>query len=169
MNAMRTITVEPYPLRESYGSFEGAIAGALNDPLQPRAKADTARLLGSRIEDAWWTDTDCVIQFSNGLLLHIGVDGETLSWLLLEAPPPLDETAIERIGAPAVALCWPNLGDHVMDRSALAAKRLGCEFTLLCVTTGCLLVYCRGRLIWWFSAVRQTDTGRSLLFVTEDD
>ena len=166
---MRTISVDSYPLRESYGSFAGAIAGALNDPLQPKAKADTAQLLGARVEDAWWTDTDCVIRFSNSLLLHIRVEAEALSWQLLEAPPLLEETAIERIGAPAVALRWPNLGDHIMDRSALAAKRLGCEFTLLFVTTGHLLVYCRGQMIWWFSAIRRTDTGRSFLFVTEDD
>lgn len=166
---MRIIPVESYPLRESYDSFGGAIAGALNDPLQPKAKADTVKLLGSRVEDAWWTDTACVIRFSNGLWLHIRVEDEAVCWSLLEVPPSLAVPEPVRIGSPAVMLRWPNMGDHVMNRSELAAKRLGSEFTQLFVTSGALLVYCRGQLIWWFSAVRQTETGCPFLFVTEGD
>jgi len=169
VSAMRTLAVESFPLRESYGSFEGAIAGALNDPLQPKAKADTVKVLGSCVEDAWGTDTDCAIQFSNGIWLHIRVEDEAVSWSLLETSPSLAVPEPERVGSPAVTLRWPNVGDHIMNRSELAAKRIGSEFTRLFVTSGALLVYCRGQLIWWFSAVRQTETGRPFLFVTEDD
>lgn len=165
----RVVPVEPYPLRESYDTFEGAIAGPLRDSLQPKARADTARLLGSRVMGAWWTDTDCVIRFSNGLLLHVRVDLGGVSWELVDAPPELVESETERIGAPAVTLRWPVVGDRVMDRAELAAKRMGSEFEQLFVTSGTLLVYCRGQLIWWFSAVRRTDTGQPLLFITEDD
>jgi hypothetical protein len=166
---MRSIPVESYPLRESYDSFEGAIAGALNDPLQPKAKADTARLLGSRIEDAWWTDTDCVIRFSTGLLLHIRADTGAVSWDLVDFPPQFDESKPERIGAPTVLLRWSNEIAGPMNRSELAAKRIGAEVEQLFVTTGTLLVYCRDQLIWWFMAVRQTETGQPILYVTEDD
>jgi|GEM_PF-6097125 len=166
---MRTILVDPYPIRETYTSFREAIVGVRNDPLQSKAKADAAKLLGSRVENACWTDTNCVVQFSNGLFLHIWVDGETLSWLVTETPPALDENASERIGAPGVMLSWPNAGDRLMDQSELAAKRLGSEFYTLFVTGGALLVYCRGHSIWWFAPTRRRDTGRSMLYVTEEE
>lgn len=164
---MRTIDVEPYSLRERYNSFEEGITGALRDPLQPKAKADSARLLGSHIVNAWWTDKDFVICFSNGLSLHIRVEGETLSWSLKETFSPFDES--QGLGTPAVMLNWPNGRDHLMDRSELVTKRLGSEFERLFVTAGALLVYCRSQLIWWFSPARQTNTRQSILFVNEDD
>ncbi|WP_254513458.1 hypothetical protein [Anatilimnocola floriformis] len=56
-----------------------------------------------------------------------------------------------------------------MDRSALTANRLGTEFVQLFTTNGALLVYCRARLIWWFSAIRRIDTGRAFLLMSEED
>jgi hypothetical protein len=165
---VRFVAVDSYPLCESYDSFEGAIAGALNAPLQSKAKADTERLLGSQVADACWTDTECVIRFSNGIFLHISVEAETLSWQLADVQPTLSDT-VESIGAPAVTLRWPAQADYVMDRSALAANRVACEFIRLFTTNGALLICCRGRLIWWFTAIRRLDTGKSFLFVTEED
>ncbi len=166
--SVRIIPVDPYPLRETYDSFAGAIAGVLNAPLQSKAKADTARLLGSHIEDACWTDTACVIRFSNGLFLHVFVADEILSWQLTDGEPALCD-AVGRVGAPAVALRWPSQPEYLMDRSALTANRLGTEFVQLFTTNGALLVYCRARLIWWFSAIRRIDTGRAFLLMSEED
>ena len=167
---MRVIPVEPYPVRDTYASFEGAIAGALRHPLQAQAQADAAAFFGACVADAWWTDTDCVVQFSNGRLLHIWADGQVARWAVTDTPPTLDAAATERIGAPAVLCRWPPVvGDRVWDRSALAAKRVGSEFVRLFVTGGALLVYCRGQLIWWFSAARRTDLGVSILHVSEDE
>jgi hypothetical protein len=162
---VRVIPVEPYPF-ETYPSFEGAITGALRHPLQSQARADTAALLNTRVADTWWTDTDYVVEFSNGRLLHVWADGQVARWVVTETPPALD--AVERIGAPAALCQWPVVGDAVWDRSALAAKRLGSEFVRLFVTGGALLVYCRGQLIWWFSAARRTDLGVSILHVCEE-
>jgi hypothetical protein len=167
--AVRVIPVEPYLVRDTYASFEGAIAGALRHPLQAQAKADTAALFGACVADAWWTDTDCVVQFSNGRFLHVWADGEVARWAVTATPPALDEAAVERIGAPAVLCRWPVVGDWVWGRSALAAKRVGGEFVRLFVTGGALLAYCRGQLIWWFSAARRTDLGVSILHVSEDE
>ncbi len=166
---MRVIPIESYPLKQTYDTLEGAIAGALRDPLQATAKEDTIKLLGSRITDAWWTDTDCVISFSNGRFLRIWAVGEVVEWLVTDTAPKFDETAIERIGAPAVVCQWSTLGDVVWNRSDLAAKRIGMEFWQLFVTAGALLVYCRKQMIWWFHSVRRTDTGHSMLFTAEDD
>ena len=166
---MRIIPVEPYPLREVYSSFEEGIAGALRDPLQPQAQADTAKLLGARVADAWWTDSDCVIRFSNERLLHIWVVGPVVRWVVLDTTPELPGTVVERIGAPAIICRWPALGDEIWDRSALATKRVGSEFVRLFVTSGALLVYCRGQLIWWFSAAHREDMNLPMLHVTEDE
>src|SRR5262245_11853989 len=144
---MRVIPVEPYPLKETYGTFEGAVAGALRNPLQATAKEDTAKLAGSRIVDAWWTDTDCLIGFSNGRFLRVWAAGEVVEWLVTDSPPTLDASSIERIGVPPVSCNWPNLGEQIWDRSDLAAKRIGGEFQELFVTMGALLVYCRGQMI----------------------
>ena len=64
---------------------------------------------------------------------------------------------------------WFVISRLARDRSALAAKRLGSEFVRLFVTLGALLVYCRGHLIWWFSAARRTDQGVSILHVSEGE
>jgi hypothetical protein len=166
---VREIPVEPYPVHKTYSTFEGAIVGALRHPLQPQAQADTASLLKASVADTWWTDTDCVIEFSNDRWLHMWVDGQVVRWEVTGIPPVLAGAAVERIGAPAILCRWPVTGDELWDRSALAAKRLGSEFLRLFVTGGALLVYCRGQLIWWFSAVRRTDLGVSILHVGESD
>jgi len=165
---VRVIPVEPYPVQETYSTFEGAIAGAMLHPLQPKAQADTAALLKARVTDAWWTDRDCVVQFSNERFLHVWADGQLVQWVVTNTPPALD-VAVERIGSPAALCRWPVVGDKVWDRSALAAKRLGSEFVRLFVTGGALLVYCRGHLIWWFSAARRTDIDLSILHACEDE
>ena len=166
---VRIIPVEPYPVQETYSSFAAGVAGALRHPLQLQAQEDTATLLNARVADTWWTDTDCVVEFSNDRLLHVWADGQVARWVVTETPPVLGRSAVERIGAPAVLCKWPVVGDEVWDRSALAAKRLGSEFVRLFVTGGALLVYCRGQLIWWFSAVRRTDMGVPILHVSEGE
>ena len=160
------IELEPPP---SYPSFGGAIAAARNDPLQPKASADTKKLLGSFVADVSWTDATCAIRFSNDLWLHIRSTGTAIEWAVSDEVPQLDATPAEQIGSPAMLIRFPNGTEHVWDRSALATARLGCEFKRLYVTSGALLIYCRDQLIWWFSAGHRTDTGQPLLFTTEGD
>ncbi len=62
---MEAIPVDVYPLERSYRSAEAAIKGAMSNPRQPKARADSEELVGATIVDAHWTDTDFVIRFSN--------------------------------------------------------------------------------------------------------
>lgn len=164
---MRIIPVEGYPLK-TYSSPEEAIDAFLRHPLQAKARADTAKLAGTTIFDAYWTDTDHVICFSNGLLVHVFLAGTAVDWTVTAEPPQLDEKDVERIGAPPVIFRWPN-GESQKDRSALAAARIGRKFTGLAVTDNMFLVYCSGVLIWHFWPVRDTDRDRPILNVFEDD
>jgi hypothetical protein len=167
---MRTIPVETHPLTKAFGSAVAAIKGAINHPLQPKARADSTRLEGTTIVDAFWTDTDFVIRFSNEFLLHVSVEHEGVRWSVSPVPPHLTETSVERVGAPAAMFRWkPHVGDHIMDRSELVAKRRGRPFQRLYANEMGLLVYCESQLILAFAAIRRTDFNRSLLFVSEMD
>lgn len=171
---MRVIPVDVYPIGREYDTFEAAIAGANGNPLQPKARADSARLAGTTVVDACWTDTDFVIRFSNGQFLHIYVRSGAMhcgsvEWQVRETPPVMDEKEIQRVGAEPVIHRWrPSVGDYVQDCSALAAKRRGAPFQQLFVNELGLLVYCRGQMIWWFGAVRRTDLDQPVLSVSED-
>ena len=160
------IEFEPPP---SSSSFGGAIAAAQNDPLQPKASIDTKTLLGSRIADVYWTDAACIIRFSNDRSLHVRSTGTAVEWNVTDDTPQLDSLPNQRIGSQSVLIRFPNRTEYVWDRSAIAAVRIGCEFEQLYVTSGALLLYCRGQLIWWFHAGRRADTGQPLLFTAEGD
>jgi hypothetical protein len=49
---MRVLTFEPYPIDETYDSFESAIIGAENHPLLSKARADLEDLAGTRLVDS---------------------------------------------------------------------------------------------------------------------
>jgi hypothetical protein len=172
---MRIMPVDAYPLKKEYGSPKAAMEGAKNNPLQPIARTDAEELLGTTIVDAYWTDTDFVIRFSNQRFLHIRVALDAcqlgdVRWEVLEAPPAIRENELQRVGAEPVIHRWrPELGDHVHDCSALTTKRIGAEFERLFVNEAGLLVYFRGRSIWFFSAIRRTDLDQPILFVAEND
>jgi hypothetical protein len=87
------------------------------------------------------------------LLLHVFLTGTEVNWAVSDQPPPLDEKEVERIGTPPVIHRWPTTAESRMDRTALAAARIGREFKQLFVTGLGLLIYCRGVLIWRFSAI----------------
>ena len=142
----------------------------MRHPSQRQAQADSEKLAGTTVDDAYWTDTDFVIWWSNELLLHVFVDGDDARWTLRKSPPRINERRKERIGSAPVILRWPApVGDSVMDRSVLAAARRGSKFVRLFINEMALLVYCRDHLIWWFSAVRRTDLDQPILCVTEDE
>ena len=67
---MRLIPVEFFPF-VGYDSPTECIEASLRHRLQARARTDTAKLAGASVADAYWTDTDHVIRFSNGLMLHV--------------------------------------------------------------------------------------------------
>jgi hypothetical protein len=166
--SMRVIPVEFFPI-VGYDSPAECIEASLRHQLQARARTDTAKLAGASVADAHWTDTDHVIRFSNGLLLHVFLTDKEVDWAVSDQLPPLDEKEVERIGSPAVTHRWPTTAESRMDRTALAAARIGREFERLFVTGPGLLIYCRGVLIWRFSAIRDTERGRTILHVGEDD
>jgi hypothetical protein len=164
---MRVITCESYPFEATYKNPESAIAGGRNHPLQPKARADTEILAGSCIIDAFWTDTNFVLQFSNGKLLHVFLYGNRVAWEISDTPPTLVETALERIGADAVICRWgPEVGEGIMDRSGLIQSRRGKSFRMLFVNEG-LWLYCRGMEILYFAAVRSVEADGPFLYVSE--
>ena len=164
---MRVITCQSYPFEATYESPAAAIAGGKNHKLQPKARADTKALAGSRVIDACWTANDFVLRFSNGKLLHVFLIGKRVAWETRDTPPDLEESDIERVGAEAVICRWgPEVGDGIMDRSALIKARCGKAFQMLYVNEG-LSLYCEGMGILWFTAVRDVDTGRPFLYLSE--
>jgi len=166
---MRIIFVEPIPPKTRYYNIEAAIKAAIRHPLHAKAKADATKLSGTTIADAYWTGTDHVIRFSNGLLLHVFPAADGVDWAVICEPPPLNEKELERIGAPPVILRWPARSDYLMDRTALAAARIGREVIDLFSNGHGLFVYCRGILIWCFSRVLDAGRGQPILYVYEDD
>jgi len=172
VSSMRIIPVESCPQKKAYESFEAAIEGAQNNPLQPRARADSERLIGATVVDAYWTDRQFVVRFSNEQFLHIWACPEELKWEVTKFAPVIPERDVRRIGDEPVVHRWrpgPALGDHVQDCSALVAKRRGAEFQQLFVNQFGLWVYLRGHLVWHFGAIRRTDLDQPILAVCEDD
>jgi hypothetical protein len=165
---MRVISIEFFPI-VGYDSPTECIEASLRHRLQARARTDTAKLAGATVADAHWTDTDHVIRFSNGLLLHVFLTDKEIDWAVSDQPPPLDEKEVERIGAPPGTHRWPTTAESPMDRTALAATRIGREFKQLFVISLGLLIYCSGVLIWSFSAIRDTERDRTILYVGEHD
>jgi hypothetical protein len=167
---MRVIHVEFFPSK-GYDSPAECIEAALRHPLQAKARADTAKLVGTFVVDAYWTDTDHVIRFSNGLLLHVFLTGKEVDWAVTDQPPLLDEKEVECIGAPPVTLHLPKTTHRSqMDRTALATARIGRVFIELFVSDPTSLwIYCRGVLIWGFIGFRDTERDRTILYVCEDD
>ena len=68
---VRIIPVTNYPLKSSYRTFEAAIKGAKRNRFQPKARADSKILAGATVVDAYWTDVEFAIRFSNEKFLHI--------------------------------------------------------------------------------------------------
>jgi hypothetical protein len=167
---VRIIPVSNYPLKSSYGSFEAAIEGAKGNPLQPKARTDSAELADTTIVDAYWTDVQISIRFSNEKFLHIWASPGDVEWDVVDDPPMAQAPDIQRVGAEPVVHRWAApIVDDVKDCSALVSKRRGAEFQRLFVNEIGLLVYCRRRLIWRFAAVRRVDLDQPILSVSEVD
>ena len=166
---MRVISVDFYPLQVYY-TPEEAIRRAKGHPLQGLARDHTKRLAGAEIADAWWTDTDFVIRFSGERYLHISVskEGTGVTWQLVDVSPPLDPSVMERIGSPPIVVRWPSSKESTLDRTALAAKRRGCQFQKVWVNETGLLVYCQGHHPWGFHPIRRMDTNQPILYVGDE-
>jgi len=172
-------TPQPIPIvslpfaTRSYKTPEAAIAAAQLHPLLPKAKKDAARFAGAVVEDVFWTEAEHVIVLSNGLYLHVEARDDPkhtgdIAWRVSDNKPDL-KGEIETIGAPPVLIDWgPTEGVCPMDRSALAAKRLGTVAFDLWVGEG-LFVYCRSNPVWRFSATLNGDSGRPMLYVDDSE
>jgi len=166
---MQAIPIAGYPLERTYRTAKAAIEGAKNNPRQPKARADSARLAGATVVDACWTDTEFIVRFSNAMFLHIWVYPGQVQWKITDTQPDIAGSQVQRVGAAPMIFRWERAGDGCVDCSALVAKRRGAEFQQLFVNEFGLLVYLRGQLIWQFGVVRRTDTGQPILYVCEGD
>jgi len=167
---VRIIPVSNYPLKASYASFEAAIEGAKGNALQPKARTDTEKLAGTRVVDAYWSDTEFAIRFSNEKFLHIWAIPGEVGWDVVGDAPMANAADVQRVGAEPVVHRWATpVVDDVKDCSALVSKRRGAEFQQLFVNEMGLLVYCRRKLIWRFAAVRRQDLDQPILSVSECD
>jgi hypothetical protein len=164
---MRVVTFQPYPFEATYFSFEACLAGAMNHPLQPKAREDTEALAASRLVDAYWTDTDFVFQFSIGKCLHVFLREKRVAWEVSDTLPELESSNPEHVGSNPVLCRWSS-GEHLMDRSSLVSARLNKEFWQLFVNEG-LWLYFRGMEILYFAAVRYVESDRPFLYVGESD
>lgn len=165
---MTRIPVTAHGLGRSYGSFEAALAGAMNHPLQPKAQSDGSKLLGSTFVDAFWTGSEFALGFSKGQWLHVFMANHHVRWILIGSKPNLLGD-VQRIDSPPMLLEWTTGGEGLMDRSSLIGARIGKEFVRLWVNEGGFYVYTKKQLILCFHAIFRTDTGEDLLYVTEDD
>ena len=167
---MDPIPVKPHPFRQTFDSFQDAISHAMSHPLRPRAEADAAQLRGAALSDAYWSAADFVLAFSSSKWLHILVAADEVRWRVLDSEPVLRAEPQFRVGAPPIELDWgADLGVHVMDASALVAKRIGSELTNLFVNHSGFFAYFRGHLVFQLHSIYRTDTGEDMLYVVEDD
>jgi len=168
---MREITVKTYPVGPSFSTPEEAIAHSFAYPPLLQARADWELVRGSQFVDAWWTDEDFVIRFSNEKFLHVFVDaeaGRNIRWRVLATEPVIGGAGIERVGSPAVLLNFSRAGPYVMDRSALVTARRGRDVTQFFVNEVSFYVYTPRQLILTFGVAYRADNGRNLLYVCED-
>ncbi|REK17693.1 MAG: hypothetical protein DWQ42_21860 [Planctomycetota bacterium] len=163
----KPIPVDVFPIQKTYGSFGDAIEGANKHPRQKQAKRDSERLSDTSFVDARWSDRDFVLQFSNGMHLHVYVQAPDVLWQLSEAPPDVDTP--HGVGSTPSILRWGgDIGDLMMDCSSLIEKRRGAHFWQLFVNETGFFVYLHSQLILSFTALRRTDSNRCILHVCEE-
>lgn len=166
---MASIPVKPYPFEREYDSFEAAIKGAKNHPLQKQAQSDGQQLTGTSIIDGYWTNRDCVIRFSNERWLHVFTQDGFVRWAIADSLPSTNLPQLDSIGAAPIVLDWGGtIGESPFDRLAIIANRRGAMFSQLWINEGGLLLYTHGQSELWFHAVYRTDTNEDLLFAFED-
>jgi hypothetical protein len=163
------IPVKGYPFERAFNSFDAAIQGATNHPLQGKAQDDTALLSGASLVDGYWTGSDLVLQFSNERWLHVFERDHRARGDVVDGAPDLGDV-VQRVGASPIILDWgAAIGECRMDLSSLMAKRRGAEFQHLFVNECGFYVYMRQCLILAFHVVRRLDVEEDMLFVTEED
>jgi hypothetical protein len=170
---MISIPVDPYPIAPTFSSMAEAIRHAESYLPLAKAKADEQLVFGSYIVDAYWSDTDFVIRFSNGRFFHIFIGAEgtnrSIRWGILDSEPKLPEAELMRVGSPPVILVFRRDLKYTMDRSAMIQARRGQEVKRFFVNEQCFYLYTSGQGILCFDVVLRRDTGGDLLYVYEED
>jgi hypothetical protein len=164
------IAVRPHPFRQTFDSFEAAVAQAFVHPLRFDAQRDAERLAGARLVDGFWALSEWHLRFSNRLSLRIWVPETEVRWCLGEELAEPSQGPVSRVGSLPVRLRWPEpLGVLEMDCSALLAKRRGAVFQNLHVNHTGLYLYFHGHLIFEFHAAFRVADGGNILYVSEDE
>jgi len=170
---MRTLAVHSSPIAPTFSSADAAIQHSKSYSRSAKARADEGLVTGCEITDAYWSDTDFVIRFSNDRFLHLFVAAEqsemSVKWGILERDPVLPGVALEYIGSAPVALQFSRAGHYVMDRSALIAARRGKTLTRFFVNEMGIYLYTPRQLTLCFRSVFRVDTGDGLLYVGEEN
>ncbi len=156
---MNQILLTKSPPLQTYDSFEGAIRGPKEHPLNQAATESTAILAGAKVSDFKWSLGQCSIGFSSGLSLHIKARNFDVEWLLDSS----DETIDRYICAP-VELVWGSGRKSVFDPGSLLHQIWGCTMTKLFVNEVGLLLYTDSNPILWFSAQRGKDPEGDVLY-----
>ena len=169
---MREIAVDVYPVTPTFSSAEAAIAHAKSYPPLIKAKADEKLVRDAQMVDAFWTDADFVIRFSNGRFLHVFVNPKearmNVEWRLLDNQPITIDEELGRVGSPAVVLNFPKGDRYVMDRSAIISSRLGKQAMRFFVSELGFRLYAPQLPILCFNCIYRSKNHENLLFVHED-
>ncbi len=165
---MTPIPVKPCRAVSSHASIREAIDFANSHPLQSQAKKDSELLIGAELQEAFWSATEFVFRFSNGMNLHVYVHDEKVCWRVCEKSPAVKNR--QTIGAEAVVFRWPGeIGDQPMDCSDMIQRRIGAQFQKIFVNELGLWAYMKGFLILHFSLVQRSDTSARIFYICESE
>ena len=161
---MRRIHLESGPPPRSYDTFEEAVSGAEQHPLQDRARGSGSLLEHAKIDTVHWYTGVCEVTFTNYRLLRVEARDFQLNWEVLADAPLRTSVAYE-----PVELVWNPELRTVFDPSSLFASISGAEFAKLFVNEWGLLLYTCGSPILWFQPYRIRDSRQDFLFGSFDD
>ena len=165
---MKRVRVNSIGFEETYDSPQAALNRVRHAKGQDEASWATQRINSSALEGATWSDTEAVLEFSNGSELRVFLDGRQVSWELVKrgASTPLSHS----IGAEPFKLLWGPSDEYEerYDPSALIAKRIDQPVARLFVCEG-LMLYCQSLPILWFRPMEHADTQSLMLYMSETD
>ena len=161
---MRRIHIESGPPPRSYDTFEKAVSGAEQHPLQDRARGFGSLLEHSKIDTVHWYTGVCEVTFTNDRLLRVEARDFQLKWEVRTNASPRTSVVYE-----PVELVWNPELRTVFDPCSQFAGITGAEFAMLFVNEWGLLLYTRGNPILWFQPYRIRESRQDFLFGSFDD
>ena len=157
---METVEVEfGGPPWRTFGSMEEAIA-APPGPRQGHAKRDSGLIAGATINSGQFSESECLLQFSNGKHLLARAFEFCVHWRVSDGDaPPVPVVPPRR-------LLFPSRDEPCdFDPNAMLCTITGRELRMILACEQCLLIYPKGTDIFWLSAYRNAKTRGDLLHV----